>query len=238
MAQAADRHTIGEVLALLREEFPDIHHSKLRFLEAEGIVSPERTPSGYRKYSAQDVRRLRHGLTLQRDTYRPWKVIREILDAIDAGEEPEGIDPLEPRMALVRDGLPTAEAFTVDTSTLRFSRRELLAEADVSEDLLTALEQYGVLTSRPGRAPYDRGDVQVVRTAARLASLGIEPRHMRALRQAADREVDLINTVVAPVRKGREAGSRGRAEDAAAELAAVALRLHTLLVREGLGRSR
>lgn len=230
--------SIGVVVGRLREEFPDVNLSKLRFLESEGIVDPERTPSGYRKYSEQDVRRLRQGLALQRDTYRPWKVIKEILDALDAGESVEGVDPLAPRLTLVRDGLPTVEAFTSDGSTLRMSRRELLAEADVTEAFLASLEAYGVLAKRAGRAPYDKGDLQMVKTAAQIASHGIEPRHLRAVRQAADREVGLVQQVTEPIRKGRDAEAGGRADEAAAELAALTLRLHTLLVRDGLLRGR
>lgn len=230
------RLTIGAVVSQLREEFPDIAHSKLRFLESEGIVTPDYTESGYRKYSSDDVRRLRQGLALHRDTFRPWKVIKEILDALDRGETPEGIDPLAPRLGLVRDGMPSPEAFRSEGSTLRFSRRELVAEADVTDEFLSSLEQYGVVVTGPGRAPYDKGDLQILRTAAQLAAFGIDARHLRAVRQAADREVDLVNTVVAPIRKGRDADARGRADDTAAELAALTLRLHTLLVRHGLAR--
>ena len=122
--------SIGEVLSLLRADFPEVSISKIRFLEAEGLIEPERTPSGYRKFSHRDVERLRYVLTSQREHYLPLKVIKDHLDAIDRGLEPPavtGAGPQVPRVVLAGDGYPAADAFAPDTTELRLSRAELLA---------------------------------------------------------------------------------------------------------------
>ena len=235
------RMSIGEVLAQLRPDFPEVSISKIRFLEAEGLIEPERTPSGYRKFSHGDVERLRYVLTSQREHYLPLKVIKDHLDAIDRGlESPEvpGAGPQVPRVVLSGDGLPTAGTFTADPSELRLSRKELLAAARIEEDLLDQLEAFGLVRTRPGSAHYDADAVVIAKTAAELAAFGIEPRHLRAFRTAADREVGLVEQVVAPIRRSRDASAKARAEDAIAQIAALSVRLHTTLVKSGLGQSR
>jgi DNA-binding transcriptional MerR regulator len=212
--------------------------SKIRFLENEGLVKPERTPSGYRKFSGPDVDRLRYILRMQRDHYLPHKVIREHLDAIDRGLEPPALEPVVPtvpKVALGADGLPAPEAFA-RTSDVRLSRRELIKIADISEDLLAQLEQFGLVTARPGTGHFDTDDLVVAQTARELADFGFEPRHLRAFRTAADREVGLVQQVVAPIARGRDAGARARAEEATSEIAALSVRLHATLVKIGLLR--
>ena len=227
---------IGEVLAQLREDFPGVSISKIRFLEAEGLIDPERTSAGYRKFGALDVERLRYVLRMQRDHYLPLKVIREHLDAIDRGLEPPAIDavgPVVPKVALAGDGFPSAEEFR-RRSDLRLSRKELLKGADVSEELLVQLEAFGLL--RAGRkGEFDADDLFIARTAAELAAFGLEPRHLRAFRTAADREVGLIEQAVAPVRNGRDPSARARADEQSAEIAALAVNLHAMLVKSALG---
>jgi DNA-binding transcriptional MerR regulator len=141
-------------LEKLRGDFPGLNISKIRFLEAEGLIEPERTPSGYRKFSHQDVERLRYVLTCQREHYLPLKVIREHLDAIDRGLEPPALNgasgPQVPRVVLDGDGYPAAESFGSDTSGLRLSRNELLTTAQIEDGLLEQLETYGLVTPRPG----------------------------------------------------------------------------------------
>ena len=135
------RLNIGEVLDLLRPDFPGVTIPKIRFLEDKGLVKPERTPAGYRKFSAEDVDRLRYVLRMQRDHYLPLRVIGEHLDAIDRGLEPPPIEPVVPTVptvALAADGLPSAESFA-RRDNLRLSRKELLKIAEISEDLLTQL---------------------------------------------------------------------------------------------------
>jgi DNA-binding transcriptional MerR regulator len=228
---------IGQVLDRLRDDFPGISHAKLRFLESEGLVVPQRTGAGYRKYSEADVQRLHYALTLQRDHYRPLKVIKEHLEALDRGLEPPVLgntEPVVPPVALARDGLPSSDSFRPDSSTLRLSRRELLATADVEESLLAQLETYGLVVPRPGSAPYDADALLITKTAAELAAYGIEPRHLRAFKTAADREVGLVEQVVSPIRRSREAGAEGRAEETLTQIAALSVRLHASLVKSGL----
>ncbi|GAA1928887.1 MerR family transcriptional regulator [Nocardioides hwasunensis] len=237
-ASRGARLNIGQVLDQLRPDFPGVTISKIRFLEDQGLVKPERTPAGYRKFSDEDVDRLRYVLTMQRDHYLPHKVIGEHLDAIDRGLEPPAIDgvvPTVPRVALSADGLPSPESFR-RTSDLRLSRRELLKVAEISEELLDQLEQFGLVAARTGTGHFDSDALVVARTAKELADFGFEPRHLRAFKTAADREVGLVQQVVAPIARGRDASARGRADEATAEIAALSVRLHATLVKVGLDR--
>jgi DNA-binding transcriptional MerR regulator len=233
------RFNIGQVLDQLRADFPGVTISKIRFLENEGLVKPERTPAGYRKFSSQDVERLRYILRMQRDHYLPHKVIREHLDAMDRGLEPPALDPVVPtvpKVALSADGMPAPESFQ-RTDGVRLSRRELVKIAEISEDLLAQLEQFGLVSARPGTGHFDTDDLVVARTARELAAFGFEPRHLRAYKTAADREVGLVQQVVAPLARGRDAGARGRADEAVSEIAALSVRLHATLVKIGLSRA-
>jgi DNA-binding transcriptional MerR regulator len=229
--------SIGEALAQLKSEFPDedIKESKIRFLESEGLVEPERTPSGYRKYSDQDMERLRYILRAQKEQYLPLKVIKEHLDAIDRGLEVSpgpGFGPTVPRVILAGDGLPTSESY--DRGDLRISRRELIKTAEITEELLGQLEAYGLVRTRTGSAHFDGESLLIARTAGELAAFGIEPRHLRAFKTAADREVGLVEQVVSPIRRSREDGAEGRAAQAINEIAALSVRLHASLVKVGL----
>jgi DNA-binding transcriptional MerR regulator len=227
---------IGQVLDELRPDFPGVTIPKIRFLEDKGLIKPERTPSGYRKFSHDDVDRLRYVLRMQRDHYLPLKVIGEHLDAIDRGLEPPPIDPVVPtvpRVALAADGLPSAESFTRRDS-VRLSRRELVKIAEISEQLLDQLEQFGLVTPRPGTGHYDTDDLVVATTARELAAYGFEPRHLRAFKTAADREIGLVEQVIAPQKRGRDAGAKARAQETVSEIAALSVRLHATLVKAGL----
>jgi DNA-binding transcriptional MerR regulator len=232
----AARMNIGEVLDRLRPDFPGITIPKIRFLEDKGLIKPERTPAGYRKFSADDVERLRYVLRMQRDHYLPLKVIGEHLDAIDRGLEPPPLDPVVPtvpQVALAADGLPSAASFT-RRDQVRLSRKELLKIAEIDEALLDQLEQYGLITSLRGTGHYDTDALVIARTARELADFGFEPRHLRAFKTAADREVGLVEQVVAPHKRGRDAAAKARAEDAVSEIAALSVRLHATLVKSGL----
>ena len=230
---------IGQVLDHLRGDFPGVTISKIRFLEDQGLIKPERTQSGYRKFSGGDVDRLRYILRMQRDHYLPHKVIGEHLDAIDRGLEPPAIDgvvPTVPKVALAPDGLPSPASFR-NTSDVRLSRRELIKIAEISEELLAELEQFGLISPRPGTGHYDTDALVVAKTARELAAFGLEPRHLRAFKTAADREVGLVEQVVAPLQRGRDAAANGRIEEAVSEIAALSVRLHATLVKTGLRRS-
>jgi DNA-binding transcriptional MerR regulator len=236
LRQAA-RKSIGQALAELTAEFPeeDIKESKLRFLEAEGLVEPERTPSGYRKYSTKDMERLRYIIRMQREHYLPLKVIREHLDAMDRGLEPPSPNggPTVPA-GVLGDGSAAAELLRSDRHDVRISRRELIKTAEITEVLLEQLEAFGLVRTRTGSKHYDGDALAVARTAGALAAFGIEPRHLRSFKTSADREIGLVDQVVSPIRHSREDGAEGRAAQATEEIAALSLRLHATLVRAGL----
>ena len=229
------RLNIGEVLDLLRPDFPGVTIPKIRFLEDKGLVKPERTPAGYRKFSHADVDRLKYVLRMQRDHYLPLRVIGEHLDAIDRGLAPPPIEPVMPTVptvALAADGLPSAESFT-RRDHVRLSRKELLKIAEISDELLGELEQFGLIAaSRTGH--YDTDALVVAQTARELADFGLEPRHLRAFKTAADREVGLVAQVVAPQKAGRDTAAKARAEETVSEIAALSVRLHATLVKIGL----
>jgi DNA-binding transcriptional MerR regulator len=231
--------SIGEVLGELRPEFPDVTVSKIRFLESEGLVEPARTPSGYRKFSHADVARLRYVLATQRDHYLPLRVIREHLDAIDRGLEPPEVPGEKPRVPRsADDGLPGPRALVPESVELRLSRAELRDGAGIDEDLLTQIEGFGLLA--PVRAAasstpaYDADALAVATVVAEMSAYGLEPRHLRAFRTAADRESDLVAQVVAPLLRQRSPQARARAEEVAREMGSLSLRLHTALVRSRL----
>ena len=228
--------SIGEVLGLLRPDFADITLSKIRFLEDEGLVKPERTSSGYRKFSREDVGRLRYVLAAQRDQYLPLRVIKEHLDALDRGLEPPAPGGTGGRPALgAPDGLPGPEAFRPEPSEIRLSRTELLAAAGLEPDQLDQLEQYGLLGPRPGGSSYDGDALVVAKTVARMARFGLEARHLRLDRAAADREIGLLEQVVTPLARQRNPEARARADEVVRELAALSVTLHSTLLRQGLG---
>jgi DNA-binding transcriptional MerR regulator len=230
------RLNIGEVLDRLRPDFPGVTIPKIRFLEDKGLVKPERTPAGYRKFSPEDVDRLRYVLRMQRDHYLPLRVIGEHLDAIDRGMEPPAIEPVVPTVptvALAADGLPSAESFT-RRDHLRLSRKELVKIAEISEEMLGQLEQFGLVTPRTGTGHYDTDALVIATIARELADFGLEPRHLRAFKAAADREVGLVEQVVAPQKRGRDTAAKARAEETENEIAALSVRLHATLVKAGL----
>lgn len=236
-AETAALMNIGQVLDLLREDFPTITIPKIRFLEEKGLIKPQRTPAGYRKFSDADVERLRYVLRMQRDHYLPLKVIGEHLDAIDRGLEPPPIEPTVPtvpKVAIDADGMPAPESFRRGDK-LRLSRKELIKIAEIGEDLLDQLEDFGLVAAQ--RTGHFDTDALVIAQAAReLADFGLEPRHLRAFKTAADREVGLVEQVVTPVRRGRDASASARAEETMSEMAALSVRLHATLVKVGLRR--
>jgi DNA-binding transcriptional MerR regulator len=218
--------SIGEVLEQLRGEFPDITISKLRFLEAEGLVEPRRTPAGYRKYAWPDIARLRFVLAAQRDQYLPLRVIREQLAALHGGESAAAA-PHRPPLQPV-----DPEAVAAEPARLRLSRAELLARAGLAEAALADLEAHGLVRKRGGH--YDADALAVARVAAQLAEYGLQARHLRAYRAAADREVGLFTQLVAPLARQSTPAARARAAETVRELAALSQQLHAALVRDGL----
>jgi DNA-binding transcriptional MerR regulator len=229
-AAAADSGlmSIGTVLNVLRDEFPEVTISKIRFLESEGLIEPQRTPSGYRKFSPGDVERLGHVLRMQRDHYLPLKVIREHLDAMERGEA-----VLLPAVGRQRDG-ETALEVPEGPTAARIGRDELLATAGVGEQELEEWESYGLLGPLPDGA-YDAEAATVAVLVVELGRFGIEPRHLRVMKAAADREAGLVDQVVAPLKRHRNPQTRAHAEARTKELAALTVRLHAALVQTALG---
>jgi DNA-binding transcriptional MerR regulator len=222
LAVASRAITIGEVLDRLRADFPDVTLSKIRYLEAEGLVEPARTSANYRKYSAADVERLRYVLAAQRDRYLPLRVIKEELAAIDRGRDPAAAGPRP-----VAEPAPAPEG-------VRLSRRELLTASGLDDDGLGELEHHGLVGPRPGGTYYDGDALLVAVTAARMAHYGVGARHLRAFRSAADREAGLVEQIAAPLRGRRDARAGQNAAEVADELAGLCLRLHAALLRTRL----
>ncbi len=244
MSQAArkvGRITIGQAVADLKAEFPDvdIKESKIRHLENEGLIAPERTPSGYRKYSVDDMEKLRYIIRTQKEHYLPLRVIREHLDALDRGLEPPPMSgsPSIPD-ALIANPAPGVESLLSGSSDVRISRRELVKTADITEELLEQLESFGLVRTRSGSKHYDADALVIAKVAGELAAFGLEPRHLRPFKTAADREVGLMEQVVAPIRRSRDNGAQGRADQTVDELAVLSIRLHAALVKTGLRASR
>jgi DNA-binding transcriptional MerR regulator len=199
--------SIGQVLDELRPEFPDISPSKIRFLEAEGLIQPLRSSSGYRRFAVADIERLRFILTAQRDEYLPLRVIKDRLDALDGA----------------------AAGHAGEVPPVAMTRSELLDAAGAAEGLLAELEDYGLV--RRARV-YGTQALTVVREAVLLAEYGIQPRHLRAVKASADREASLVEQAVAPMTKQK--GSREPALRAARDIAGRVARLHATLVEDGL----
>jgi DNA-binding transcriptional MerR regulator len=232
--------SIGEVLSKLRGDFPDVTISKIRFLESEGLIEPQRTPSGYRKFTSVDLERLRYVLLAQRDQYLPLRVIKENLDAMDRGLEPAtaASGQLLPRPALglaTVDGELSAANFA-PSSEMRLSREELVSASGLADSALTELESFGLISIR-GRH-YDADSLAVATAVAQMSAFGIEPRHLRSFKSAADREIGLIEQVVTPLHRQKSSDSKARAEEVSKEIAALSIRLHAGLVRAGLNRPR
>lgn len=210
--------SIGQVLARLTPEFPDLTSSKLRFLEVQGIVSPSRTESGYRKFSSADIDRLRLGLTLQRDHYLPLSVIREQLDEAETnGEAAAAIAP-PPSIA---------------PAPRRYRRDELLAAAGAGPQTLNDAISIGVMAAAE---TYPESSVALLRGLVALDRHGIEPRHLRSLRQGAEREVALIESALSSLLRRTDATSRGKARELAPELAGKIDEVRALFVKEALAR--
>src|SRR5262245_17211010 len=210
---------IGEVLAQLQAEFPDVSVSKIRFLETEGLIQPARSPSKYRKFSPADVERLRYILTAQRDQYLPLRVIK---DQLEAGE------PDDPPRRAGRYPVPADPP----AAAAPLTRRELLEATGLDEARLAELEDFG-LVRRSGRR-YGSDALAAARAVVALGRYGVQARHLRVLRASAERETALIEQVVAPVLRQRSPGARDRAGQTAREIAAITLQLHAALIEAAL----
>ncbi len=221
--------TIGAVLEDLRADFPDISVSKIRFLEAEGLIAPERTAAGYRLFTDADVSRLRYVLVAQRDRFWPLKVIREALDALDRGlAGPDEFDRPGPPAAVTDPALPSARTLR-RTSTLRLTVTELQDATGLTSETVESLRSFAVLTpSESGH--YDDDQLAIARAAATLSAYGVQARHLRPFRSAADREIGLVEQILGSARPDRRPGQ----PDPHAEVLAACVALHVALVKAGL----
>jgi DNA-binding transcriptional MerR regulator len=225
MPSKPETRSIGHVLALLRGDFPDISISKLRFLESEGLVTPRRAPSGYRRYTDADVERLRYVLSVQRSHYLPLKVIREHLEAMDRGQRPPALEsPLRPEGA---SGQPAPGS----KPALRLTRQELLEASGLTEPALAELERTQIVQPKRGSAHYGRDALTLAIAARRLADYGIDGRHLRAFKISADREVGLVEQAIAP--HIRRAGGN---KDVSGEVTQLVISFHAALVRTAMER--
>jgi DNA-binding transcriptional MerR regulator len=225
-------YSIGEVLNLLRPEFADVTISKLRFLESEGLVTPLRTPSGYRKYTPAHVERLRLVLAAQRDRYLPLRVIREQLAAAERGERVVGslLGPASGDAPGGREPGGGSAGGVAEMGEAWLTREQLRERSGLDDAGVAELVEYGLLGPGPdGR--FGPESLTVARIAAQLARYGLEARHLRAYRATADREVGLLAQLVPPLSKQ---GGRARALETVHELAALCAQLHGALVRQAL----
>jgi DNA-binding transcriptional MerR regulator len=194
--------TIGQVLGTLNPDFPDLSPSKLRFLEEQGLIEPQRTPAGYRKFSEQDVQRTRVILELQRDQYLPLRVIREYLEQLDAGKAPS---------------LPQAQSSVSKLqpkNRIKLTKVALMSETGLSSGLLQEAQTLMLIN----KEPFEVADLEIARAIVHLQRFGISPRHLRGLKASADREIGIIEGVVAPVLSKNEPASKSRAAHYAREI--------------------
>ncbi|WP_331252963.1 MerR family transcriptional regulator [Corynebacterium godavarianum] len=226
--QQAKTMSIGVVLERLREEFPDVTVSKIRYLESEGLITPQRTASGYRRFTDADVERLRYILVTQRDNYLPLKVIREQLEAMDSGEVAALMAPD------AESGAPmvSPENFRAPAST-KLTDTDVAAQAETDAATVAELTKAGLI-SPDVAGYYTADDVQVVTTALNLGEFGVDIRHLKTLRTAAARQVDLIARVAEPIAKSGKDTAQQQAEETGQQMSALVVSLHASLVKNQL----
>jgi DNA-binding transcriptional MerR regulator len=213
--------SIGQVLARLTVEFPDLSPSKLRFLEERQLIAPARTESGYRKFSPTDLDRLRFVLTMQRDHYLPLKVIRGYLDELDAGRQPE------------LPGGASITAPSILSSERKLKRPDLIKEAGATPQLLNDAVSSSLLGASEF---YGEESLAVLKALVELQRSGIEPRHLRGFRQSAERELNLIENALIPVARRKDASSRAKALELAREITGQLEIVRGSLIRSALSR--
>jgi DNA-binding transcriptional MerR regulator len=230
LSRSRDYLSIGEVLESVREEFPDVSISKIRFLEAEGLIAPERTPSGYRKFYDNDVERLRYILSLQRDHFLPLKVIRERLDQVDSNGG--SYAPVESPATRTE---PAAEGADVGSSGtgVHMSRDELRDAAGLTDAELRGLEDFGLLDGN-GTEWFDEHDLVVARAAKKFFGYGAEPRHLRMYKQFAEREAAFFEQIVSPVARKRDPEGQREATRSMQELVTLSRQLREGVIRSSL----
>ncbi|MDR0435573.1 MAG: MerR family transcriptional regulator [Propionibacteriaceae bacterium] len=195
--------SIGSILPLLRADFPETTISKIRFLEGEGLVSPERAPSGYRRYSQADVERLRYILKMQRDYYMPLKVIRDRLEMLDRGVEPPQVEtPDGP--AEIEEPVAHDEAETAEHRPMKLTKRELIQLSGLSEASFLELERQQLVMSRRGTLHYGREALMICVCYRKLQGYGMDIRHLRVIKKYAEHEASMVEQQLTPMRRGAD----------------------------------
>lgn len=230
--------SIGEVLVNVKTEFPDITISKIRFLEAEGLIDPERTPSGYRKFYERDVSRLKSILRMQRDEYLPLKVIRERLAAADATPEPAPSGPAAAERPERISEMPAYPDVAEPPVGLQMSLDEMAGATGVDRSLIRDLEGFGLVCSHgpEGARYYDGEDLVILASLREFFRHGIEPRHLTMYRNFAQREATLFEQIVLPQARRRNPDAQRIATDALRELSTASRKLSAALLRKNLQR--
>jgi len=231
VSKRSDLLTIGEVLNQVRSEFDDISISKIRFLEAEGLIVPSRTKSGYRKFSSSDVEKLRYILRMQRDHYLPLKVIKEHIEAIDRGLKPE-IDGIE--KPKVPSALVDLNQLGIKKSNIRVTREELIANTSITDQDLKESEDYGLIKVLADKRHYDDIAVKTARVIAALSGFGLEPRHLKFLKSGSDRESSLIKQIASPMSRSKRPDAGEQALEMMREISNLTNQLHFILVSSTL----
>jgi DNA-binding transcriptional MerR regulator len=230
LARSRDYLSIGEVLDGLKDDFPDISISKIRFLESEGLIEPERTASGYRKFYPTDVDRLRSILALQRDHFLPLKVIRERLVAGDLTvAAPPTAPPVPASTGAAQKKKVSSSTSGSELTGVQMDREELRRSAGLSAAELDDLEEYGILPAREG--PYDEDDLMIATAAKGFFAHGVEARHLRLYKQTTDRELALIEQIIAPAARRKDPQGRVTAGEEATKLAALSRTMREAMLR-------
>ena len=230
--------TIGAVCKALSQEFPDISISKIRYLEDQKLLTPRRTPGGYRLYSSTDVSRLRTILRLQRDEFLPLRVIRQELAAGRTEDDTSGpgVTTTAPPPEVARPGAALRRlTFSIAQRGALYTLEDVIEETGADPRLVAELEDYGIIKgdARGGTKYYDETEREIVRAVTELSRYGVAGRNLRVFKTSAERESALLQQILAPGLRSRNPERRKEAVEALENLAAVASHLkHLLLVRD------
>jgi len=236
LSRSRDYLSIGEVLDSIKEDFPDMSISKIRFLESEGLINPERTGSGYRKFYEGDLARLRYILSLQRDHFLPLRVIRERLAEADAaGTLPEAtgvsLEPVAPESNGSSKKKKKGSTSAISTD-VQLDRSSLSDASGLTDEQLKGLEDFGLLD--PAGEYFDGNDLAVAQAARRLFDYGLEPRHLRMYRQWAEREASFFEQIVAPIARRKDPSSQMKAAQSSQDLIGLSRQIRDAMLRASM----
>lgn len=233
LSRSRDYLSIGEVLEAIKVDFPGVSISKIRFLESEGLINPERTGSGYRKFYDPDVARLRYILSLQKDQFLPLKVIRERLAEADASGSIPEVAPAGDRPATTEKAGAngSTKAPPKITTDVQLDRGGLSKASGLSDDELQGLEDFGLIVAGDF---YDGNDLAVAKAARRLLDYGLEPRHLRMYRQWAEREASFFEQIVAPMARRKDPSSQMKAAQSSQDLMGLSQQIRDAMLRTSM----